>query len=290
MHKYLYAILIGISVFSLISCDGEVGLERPAQGELDSLSLTYSEHPDSENPDISQPAAKGLQWKAWEQWFKNCPQNNTFRDDIIYLGASSSKGLGYILSKDKSLNKWDFLKISKDTTLHKTFFDRGVDVPQCDLSQMKDFSFDMVADGNFLKSVNGELAAFIANARSISIKAGTWRIESMDTGPFLAFINSSNDPVIMQYKEALLNKKNVVLTKVLKVTGFEAEIESKDTMNIGLKAKLENGLNVNVIPVDTSRKIGFGLNFKRAANNKLVVSSTGEFSLFAQASKGRKLK
>jgi hypothetical protein len=276
----------------ILSCNAKkVSLTDPSQSLIDSISLmAMNDIGDSAINDVSRTESRGLQWKAWESWFKECPENKTFKKDIVYLGASSSKGIGYIMSKDKSLNRWDFFKINQDTSVLKTFLDPGVDVAQCDLSKMTNFSFDMMADGNVLKTINADLGALISNAKNITVKSGTWRIESMDTGPFMEYINSSNDPMIQKYRDALLDDGNVVLTKVLKISGFEAEIESKDTINAGLKATLENGFNVNVLPVDSTHKIGFNLNFKKTSDKIVKVSSTGILSLFGQASKGKELK
>ena len=293
MKKYLpvlIVILILLAVLYYFFKSEKISLVEPSQGLVDSISLVVmNEFGDKDQPNISQPAAKDLQWKAWEAWFKNCPQNETFKKDIVYLGPSSSKGLGYIMSKNKTINGLDFIKISPDTFLFNTFFDKGVDVPQCDFSQMKDFTFELVASGNFLKSVNAELGTFVAKAKKITVKTGSWRIESINPD-FMEYVNRSDQPSLKTYREALLDNGNIVLTKVLKVSGFEAEIESEDSIDVGLKAKLENGYNVNVVPSDSSRRIGFDLNFKRTSKNIVTVSSTGEFSLFGQASKGKKSK
>jgi len=248
------------------------------------------EYGDSTQPNlVSRTGGKGLQWKAWEQWFKSCPQNKTFQKDIVYLGAASSKSVGYILSSNYKLNRWDFFKVNTDTSQYSKFLDRGVAVDQCDFSKISGFSFDMIASGNFLKSVSADLGLLVQNSKSITITAGTWRIESIDAGPFMVYVNTSKDPWIIAYKEALLNDDNIVLTKVLKISGFEAEIEAKDSIGIGLKSTLQNGYNVNVIPKDSSRKIGFNLKFQTISDKKVKVSSTGEFSLFGQASKGTDL-
>lgn len=294
MKKFNSTIVIVflIGIF-LSSCKHhEVGLTQPSQGLVDSISLlAMKEVGDTvASTNISQPAAKGLQWKAWEDWFKNCPQNKTFKDKIVYLGAASSKSVGYIMSKDKTLNRWDFFKINKDTSAYRTFLDYGVDVAQCDLSKMAQFKFDMIASGNFIKTANADLGALVENAKRITVKSGSWRIESFDTGPFMVYINASTDPMIEKYREALLDEQNIVLTKVLKISGFEAEIESKDTINTGLKATLANGFDVNVIPTDSSHKIGFNLNFQKVSDKIVKVSSTGQFSLFGQASKGIDIK
>ena len=276
--------------FSFLSCKDKVEFTAISDRLVDSLSISSTnEIGDTIPKSISQPAAKGLQWKAWEKWFKNCPKNETFKKNIVYLGAASSKGLGYIMSNDRSINRWDFLKVSKDTDAHKLFFDRGVEVTQCDMSQMNDFTFDMLIDGNVLKSVNADLGAFIQNARNVNIKAGKWRIESIETGPFIQYLQSSTDPNIQNYYKSLFENKNIVLTKILKISGFEVEIEGQDSINANLNANLENGFKVNVIPQDSTKNIEFNLEFKKTASNKIKVVSTGECSLFAQASKARKL-
>jgi hypothetical protein len=288
---YYAASIVFFTSIIFSSCQNyKIALETPSQELLDSISLIAMNEVGDAQSDISHPAAKGLQWKAWEAWFKNCPENETFRKDIVYLGIASSKGLGYIMSKDKSLDRRDFYKVSKDTSLHKTFFNRGVSVKQCDLSKMSNFSFDMMVDGNVLKTVNAKLGALVENAKKITVKSGSWRIESIETGPFMDFINDSKDPLIIRYRVDLLNKANIILTKVLKVSGFEAEIESRDSIDAGLEATLENGFDVKVIPIDSTNRIGFNLNFKKGANRTINVSSSGEISLFGQASKGKMIQ
>lgn len=287
---FLTLITFMIATVVLFSCKSDkVKLsENLSEDLLDSISLATSNKPGDTLP-VSLPAARGLQWKAWEKWFKACPKNETFKKDIVYLGAASSKTLGYVLSNDRSTDRIDFYKICPDTSVFRQFFNKGKPVQQCDFSEISGFSFDMVAEGNVLKAANADLAAMVAKAKKVTIKAGTWRIESIDIVPFLDYINGSTNPKVIMYRKALLDQKNVVLTKVLKISGFEAEIESSDSLNVNLKALLANGLNVNVIPTDTTKKIGFDLNFKTSSSRTVTVSSSGEFSLFGQASKGKKL-
>ncbi|WP_337965585.1 hypothetical protein [uncultured Flavobacterium sp.] len=291
MKKIITQILLILCiVLCAVSCEKKnVVLEEPSQGLIDSINVVTSSEFNDTIVALSVPASKGTQWKAWQAWFKNCSQNQTFQKDIIYLGASSSKGLGYILSKDKSIDKIDFFKICKDPSVLNSFINNGAMVSQCDLSKMNESAFDMMIDGNFLKTVNAQLGALVSNARKITIKSGSWRIESIETVPFLDYINSSTDPAIVNYRKHLISKKNVVLTKVLKIYGFEAEIETNDTINTSLKATLENGLNINVVPIDDTNKIGFDLKFKKTSANIVKVSSKGEISVFAQASKGNKI-
>jgi len=295
MKKNLtYAIaFLGLAIlFNACKQERKVQLTEPDQNMLDSLSMQamVANGDTIKQSNVIRPAAKGLEWKAWENWFKSCPQNQTFKNNIVYLGTASTKDLGYILSKDVSIDKWDFFKISTDPAVNNSFIDTGRSVEACNMTTMKDFSIDMLFGGKLFSSVNASLSGLLSNAKSITLKSGTWRVESIDAGPFMNFINNSKDATIGQYRDALLDKKNIVLTKVLKVSGFELEIVAKDSLAAGLNATLQNGFNVNVVAPDSTHKIGFSLNFKKGAKNTINVSSKGEFSLFAQASKGKELQ
>ena len=137
------------------------------------------------------------------------------------------------------------------------------------------------------------LRSFVQNARNFKIKTGKWHIESIDEVNFLKYVDTATNPGLVMYREALNNKNNVVFTKILKVSGFEAEFDDTSNIKAGLAAQLANGFNVNVVPADdkdTSNKIGFNLTFKRTSNKKINVSSTGEFSLFGQVFRRKDLQ
>ncbi|SKC97572.1 hypothetical protein SAMN05660461_0950 [Chitinophaga ginsengisegetis] len=261
----------------------ELVFKSPRQSLVDSVNAAIS---DSTSPgDISQPGSKGAQWRAWIKWFKNCPKNATFKSDIVYLGPSNSRDLGYILSKNKKYDRWDFYKVG-DTAKFSDFIHFDRDVQQCDVRKISDFSFDMLIDANLWQTVNAELGGLIKNAKDVKINAGTWHIESLETGPFSMYLSTAENKNIPFYRKSMLDDGNVIITKVLKMSGFDISIASKDSISAGLKATLDNGFNVNVVPTDSSRKIGFSLNFKRVAKDTLRVVSTGQVVLFAQISKG----
>ncbi|WJS96806.1 hypothetical protein NYQ10_10200 [Flavobacterium johnsoniae] len=290
MKSFYTSLTVFLVFLILMSCNNDkLVLSDPSASLIDSLSMIAANEHDSVQVDISIPAAKGSQWRALESWFKNCAQNETFKKDIVYLGHSSDKRLGYILSKDISIDRADFYKVCTDEDVINTFYNPGKPVTKCDLSKEGNFSFSAIVDFNAVQNANADLKVLLSRSKNIQIKSGKWRIESFDSDAFLDFINSSDDPKIKAYKKSLNNKNNVVLVKILKVYEFSAEVEIKDSIDIGLKAKLDNGIDVNLVGKESKNQIGFDLHFKKTGKNKISITSQGEVALFAQAATVKKL-
>jgi hypothetical protein len=292
LHSIQVALFISI-LFStlLLSCKGEeAGLENPTEDELAELNNAVIEiSADTTTNLIQGSAAKGDTWESWENAFFSCFRDETFRKNKVYLGPSNLKYLGTILSKDKNSTRTDLISIVPPAEL-ATFIIRGGPVSNCDLTKVKDFSINFFLDAA-LPQMTDSLGAAVTKYDSVKVTAGQWQIDEIKIDDFLNYLNqNSNNPKIASYKNSLLNKKNFVITKLVKVNGFKADVYTNKSFSAGVQAELQASKILNIATPDSannqlSTKLTLTSNKKGIVN----VSSSGEFYIFGMVQKGKKL-
>lgn len=286
-----YFLVLCTSSLILSSCEQYKieAFESPDEALVSSINEEQMQEDSSRNL-IQSTAARGETWQSWEDAFKSCFKNETFKD-AVYLGPSSNKYLGTILSKNKSMTRTDlvnFVSIGE----FKNFADEGKTVNTCDLTKIKDFSFNFFF-GAVTAQMNDSLSTAITKYDSTKITGGQWRIDELRTSDFINFINDSDDKKFKQYRKTLVSDGNVVITKVIKVNGFTGEIYTSKDISAGVAAELQKGKELDISTSDTTSatpNFKLKLTLDNTKKNTVKVSSTGEFYIFAMVRKGKKVK
>ena len=167
------------------------------------------------------------------------------------------------------------------------FISKGIPVPSCDISQVKE-QFISIALGRIpFNNSDSTLKFVLSNRDTIVNSVGSWTIDEINTSNFIRYINeNASKPDIKFYKDVLTKKNNVVAFKVVKVSGFQADLKYRNDLNIGV--------NLN-IPITATKAISgadsilCNLRFTRTDNKTVHMESNGEFYAFALVMKGKKV-
>ncbi|WP_143166886.1 hypothetical protein [Pedobacter caeni] len=208
--------------------------------------------------------------------FKNCYQDETFKRNIIYLGPTNVKYLGAILSKNEQIT-WKSLQRVLEG--RKGDFDKIIEksdkpADNCDNDLLLNGYLNVLLDGA-VKNVEGDLKAAIQNRRSIKMISGKWRVDELLLGDFQTFLDTSTFAGIKDYKKYL--PKNYIITKILVIGNFSLEVETEKKLEVGLAAKLKNGVTLDGGGNSTdSTKNQAKVQLSLGSNGKLNMKSSGE--------------
>lgn len=258
------------------------------------LNRTFS-HPVGENPITTNPGVSGT-WAAFEVLFKACIENSSLRDKglfskyrLLYLGPSNSKYLGTIYSADGVVDRTELRTWLPEDRM-KTFITKGFDVPNCDVSSVKDMALDFFIDWKKLDKQDTALRDVISKHTNIQVQSLTWTIDEIRTAELNKYLreNKKNNPDLAFYDGLLNNKNNITAIKIVKIKGIKIEIESSRKFNAALQAKLNvaNPIKLKADPAATD-SLAFGLKFSSSKQSNIVIESDGEFFAFALATKAK---
>jgi hypothetical protein len=273
----------------LLSCESEkASLEDLAENDIAQLNDEILEASiDSLDTNLIQgTAAIADTWDSWDEAYISCFKDQTFRKNKIYLGPSNTKYLGVILSKDKVTTRRTLQSILPAAQFDKLII-KGAPVNTCDLTKVKNISLDIMLSAAF-QQMDDSLKTSINRYDSIKIVGGEWQIDELIVDDFLDLVNGSTDPALKAYRKSMLENKNYVITKVVKVTGFAAEIYSTKKFGVDVSATLEQGKVLDVVAPDAVNA-AFKLTLSKQSDKVVKVSSSGQFYIYGVVLKGKKL-
>ncbi len=275
IYLQLLVVFFAITVFS--SCQEKLKLEEPTDEEFTELSTAVDEI-DTTQQIFETPGASNIR-ASFMAAFRSCQKAGDWKR-IIYLGSSNKKYVGDIMSSDKTL-----LRTVLRDKLNSAEFQKLIlagNVSKCDLAKIEGIDFSVFLDDTRFSPEDTLISAFLTHYDSLSISEGNWQMDELKTDDLLALLENTNDPVLKSYKKSLINKGNFIITKVIKVSGFQGTVYSKNDFGIAGNAEIPTQLQA----ID-SFSVGLTLN---VVNRKQVnVSSTGEFYVIASVLKGTKL-
>jgi len=83
----------------------------------------------------------------------------------------------------------------------------------------------------------------------------------------------------------------MVITKVVKVNGFKADVYTSRSFGVGAKADLDPAKAFDIVKPDSANnQLSFKLNLSSRKTGVVNVSSTGQFYIFAEVKVGKKLE
>lgn len=304
--KLIKSLIFGCMLFSLLlSCNNQPSdkdkneeqkdkflFEDTPNDDLGSINQKILS-PDTTQNGIITTAAKGSLWTAFTKTFKDCWKDETFKKNIVYMGPSNSKYLGAILSKDKQTT-WKSLEkvFNGNYDEIKKFCQPGSDAPNnCDKDELISNYFNILLDGSYGSTLDGNLKLTIEDRKHIKMLTGKWRVDEIILGDFNSYMDTTTNPAVIDYKKYLTSGSNYLLTKILVIENFSAEIESKRKIDAGLEAKLNTGINTEVKGqgADSSNaKLNIG--FTRTSDGKIKVSATGKSFVIGMLQKVKNTK
>lgn len=249
--------------------------------------------PDTAENGIVSTAAKGSLWTIFTKTFKDCWQDETFKKNIVYLGPSNSKYLGAILSKDKQTT-WKTLEkvFGQDYDQLKKFCQAGSEAPDnCDKDELISNYFNILLDGSYATSLDGNLKLTLEDRKHIKMLTGKWRVDEIILGDFNSYMDTAKNQSVIDYKKYLTSGSNYLLTKVLVIEDFSAEIETNRKIDAGLEGKLDKGIKMELLGQNAdSLNAKMKIAFTRTSDGKVKVSATGKSYAIGMLQKVKKVK
>ncbi|WP_231490312.1 hypothetical protein [Pedobacter sp. Leaf170] len=306
MKKNL-VLICSLALSSLISCKQEIKYEF-VDVNSDSLNVVKDKLYDLNNVSTGGPfaisGAANSQKNTWMAMLKGCYESDNLNkklinNDLLYLGPSSNMYLGTIIDKrivNNSFNVKTELKYLIPKSDFSEFAVEGESVNNCDLTKIKtvDFSLDAVLSGIIAQGMPDSLGAKINSYDSLTVTSGKWQIDYIRESDFIRYLTkNSNNPDIKYYADLVFNKKLRIVTKVVKVSGFQADALYKSGVSAGLSASLKVPITVSVAnnAQDSEKDNDFSakVTFKQKNQKEIHISTTNSFYVFGMIREGKQL-
>jgi hypothetical protein len=286
--KHLFYLFITLTV--VVGCNFGTGndeesndsianfdLEEISEAEADSMSLALMQ--DTVKKEINDPliqpvaARRGASEKQWRILLKDVFENVAFKNPV-YFGVSNRKGIGTILDKKQEVER-ELSKLVNEST-YKTFLTDANSGP-IQAAQSKDFNFNLLLNANAL-GIDAAIASQITRSDSSKLLGGSWEIYDLVWGTLKDSIKSGTNPSLKQFADDLNNKKNVIVSKVAKITGFKSEIYTSSNIGAELKAKIDT-------TIGKIQNASGSVKFTVINSKTILAESTGHFYVFGVLSK-----
>lgn len=205
--------------------------------------------------------------QIWKAAISKCAKSDLLGSKIIYFGPSNKYGPGQTfakLSRGAIQPSYALTNYTSDTAkvlgVGETF--------TCGVTNRYTNSLLASIDFTKLLSVSNAVSAQLQGARNIDVKAASLQWVDLLAGPYFEMVSQLPDgnPI----KLALVSKREMVMSRALKVSGMEAKLQfSKDNF-LKLKA---------TIPQTVTALAGTGVEFeaKTQGEDTLVLTSKGDF-------------
>ncbi|WP_316834487.1 hypothetical protein [Pedobacter nutrimenti] len=259
--------------------------------KLDSINMALASS-DTSKSGIITNAAKGSLWTSFMKTFKDCFQDETFTKGIIYLGPTNSKYLGAILSNDKQITWKSLEKVlnGNEKEMNKFCAPSTNPADNCDKNELLNNYLGVLLNGT-AQNVDANLKLAIEDRKSIKMLTGKWRIDEILLGDFNSYMDATKDSAVIDYKKYLTMKDNFIITKILVLENFSAEIESNRKLDAGLQAELQKGISAPTASVGAdSTRNGVKIGFSNGSNGTIKMNATGKSYVIGMLQKVNKIK
>ena len=232
-------------------------------------------------------AGKGEVWKLWDKVFKACMKSEIFNDPY-YFGMTNTIDLGAITDKKhESVIRLIDTNIFTQSEINRMM--KTGSPASCEYVQQLTMSLNVFLNSEFsvtspgASDINAELNLAISTAKNGTMKIDGWQKDELITGVLGDILDETTDPKKIKFKKDLLTEGNLILVRGAKINGFSSEITTQNEISAGLEAKLRQGILANIGNTGAQAKFEFV--------NKTTISvlSSGEFYIFGQYMKGKKV-
>jgi|GEM_PF-3687025 len=285
------ALLFSVLVLSRCNCNKEkVEVVEPSDADSTIARLNNEVLADTTGQFV-QVAGAPTVWQAFETFFKTCVKNSSIKDyslfskyRLLYLGPTNSKYLGTVYSGNGVETKTELTRWLTSNQLDQ-FIAKGNPVPGCDVSTIKE-QFISIALGNIPFVGTDTTLKFVLSRRdSIVNSVGNWTIDEIKTSDFVKYLNENiSQADVKYYRDVMVKKNNVVAFKVVKISGFEADL--KFNRGIGIEVDLNIPIAKTKLTTGSDSTL-CAFRFTKTNNTTVHLKTEGEFYAFALVMKGK---
>ena len=240
--------------------------------------------------DTSALAAKnvsGYAAKYWGKVMKHCMQSLLLKKkEADYLGPSNSLGLGTVTDENLDVtyrvvdeNIFTKEELSKIIRLGKPTSCQYEISSNVDVEAMMNAKISVKSDDDLSLG----LGTAIKNRKKVSFNVESWQKDELIAGDLMDALKDETNPQKKAFKEDLLKEGRIIMTRLIRVKGFSADIELGNDISADLQAKLSSGAIANLGSADATVKVS-------VINSKTIrLKSTDDFFIFGKFVKAEKL-
>ncbi|MEJ5090705.1 hypothetical protein GEO21_11730 [Sphingobacterium faecium] len=232
-------------------------------------------------------SGKGEVWKMWDKVFRACMKSEIF-DDPYYFGMTNTIDLGAITDKKhESVIRLIDTNVFSQAEINQMI--RSGNPASCEYVQQLTMSLNVFLNSEFSvtgvgnKDINAELNLAISTAKSSTVKVDGWQKDELVTGVLGDILDETTDPKKLKFKKDLLTEGNLILVRGAKINGFSSQITTSQEISANLEAKLKEGVIASIGNTGAQAK------FEYVNKTTISVTSTGDFYIFGQYMKGKKV-
>lgn len=247
--------------------------EWQIQARIDSSGL-----PDT----VRRKLFKGQTWKEWRKTFKDCMQAQWIKSPY-YFGPTSTVSLGSITSRNKKQ-----LIFTAESVFDKDEIKRMTNVGapgSCSVKRTIELDLETSLEGEIRDKGSANIRSALQNAKSTTTTIDGFQVDNLIEGILRQILNSAEPGSIKEaYRTELLEGKNVLLNRIIKVSGFTTEIELNNDIDADLDTELASNPEFQV------GDAGLKVKFSKKNNTTILVKSLGDFVVFGKFVKGKKIQ
>jgi hypothetical protein len=202
----------------------------------------------------------------WRDGIQKCAANDLLGPNVLYFGPSNGDGPGTVFQTFASGGTQVSHLLSEYEPAPASVLDPNPQRFPCGTNG----SWTTTISGGLslpdTLKISGDIAANLNKAKTVTINATSIEWDQLVTGPYKSLVLGLPDA--NSVKVDLLQGKQLVLTRALKVSGMTADLEF--TSDIGPKVKLS-------MPNGPLKGIGVNFSAEWKSDTKLTISSTADF-------------
>lgn len=266
-----------IILFYLSSCDTtpKYELEDVESTEDDWAWQTQVRIDKSGLPDsVSTKLFRGETWKEWRKTFKDCMEAQ-FIKNPYYFGPSSTVPLGSITSKNKKQLIWTAESVFSAAEIAEM---TNVGNPtDCKISRTIELDLETTLEGEIKDKGSANIRFALQNAKSTTTTIDGFQVDNLIEGVLRKILREAEPGSNKEaYRNDLIEGKNVLLNRIIKVSGFTTEIELNNNISADLEAELADNPSFDV------GDAGLKVKFSKKNNTTITVKSIGDFVVFGK--------
>lgn len=282
--KNLLQLLVISTALFLYSCNS---CNQPKKDYVDFEAVQEADVDTSQYKGFDFTISKGETWKMWDKIFKACMKSEVF-DNPYYFGMTNTIDLGSITDKKHE----SVIKVIDTSVFTQAEINSMIKLgtpARCEYVQELTMSLNVFLNSQFSVTTPGsdditaELNLAISTAKNTNVKVDGWQKDELVTGVIRDILNETTDSKKLKFKNDLLTPGNLILVRVAKINGFSSEITTTKEISANLEAKLKSGVVASI------GNTGAKASFEYVNKTTIRVKSAGEFYLFGQYMKGKKV-